>query len=207
MPAIAIKNKTLLHWGPCLSLCCWLVSVSQMWMFEGGEKKKKERENKNIKASLVWELKGLNETSHLSRRIQYWQKVTCSHSLTWGCHYFSCLYCADLTNTLPAPAESAAPAAIESRGWVTSGEAGSPGLLHGHGRASSMVPLLLFLGCLLDVFAVAGLLRMFSVKRIGCGGLGEINRAVLLGTGGFGWPALVTDPLLCLLVILWHRPH
>lgn len=49
-----------------------------------------------------------------------------------------------------------------------------------------MVPLLLFLGCLLDVFAVAGLLQMFSVKRIGCGGLGEINRAVLLGTGGFG---------------------
>lgn len=48
-----------------------------------------------------------------------------------------------------------------------------------------MVPLLLFLGCL-DVFAVADLLRMFSVRCIGCGGLGEINGAVLLGTGGFG---------------------
>lgn len=65
-------------------------------------------------------------------------------------------------------------------------EAESPGLLPGHGRTSGMVPLPLFLGCLLHVFAVAGLLEVFSVKRAGCGGLGEVTGAVLLGTGGFG---------------------
>lgn len=61
----------------------------------------------------------------------------------------------------------------------------SPAQLPGHGRTSGMASLLVLLsGRLLHLQSHAGFLQIFSERRVGGGGLGEVNQSSTAGDKG-----------------------
>lgn len=141
---------------------------------------------------------------HLS--IQRWPgidgHIPCNHSLTCGCLLFSRLCCADLTNTLASPcgehstsfkretrnkpvqprAEAACPRGGRdpcARRWAQlspQGTAGPPARPASTARCLCCSPG----ACC----TYKGFVQIFSVRHVGCGGLGDINQSSPAGDKG-----------------------